>query len=111
MALIRDQVVRGIGASLQSQIYVACHQLVLPRITGKPADIGKFRTPSLRNVAVTAPYMHDGSIATLEEAVEHELYYRLQSGKQILLTSSEKVDLIEFLKSLTDDRVRRADKQ
>ncbi|MGE0066373.1 MAG: MbnH family di-heme enzyme [Solirubrobacterales bacterium] len=40
-------------------------------ITGKPQDMGRFRAPSLRNVARTAPYMHDGSIATLPEAVDH----------------------------------------
>ena len=38
-------------------------------ITANPADMGAFRVPSLRNVAVTEPYMHDGSVATLEEAV------------------------------------------
>lgn len=38
-------------------------------ITGKPTDMGRFKAPSLRNVALTAPYMHDGSIATLEEVV------------------------------------------
>ena len=40
-------------------------------ITGKARDMGAFRAPSLRNVARTAPYMHDGSIATLGEAVDH----------------------------------------
>lgn len=40
-------------------------------ITGKKKDMGRFRAPSLRNVGRTAPYMHDGSIATLEEAVDH----------------------------------------
>ena len=39
--------------------------------TGEPADMGRFRTPSLRNVAVTAPYMHDGSIVTLGEVIDH----------------------------------------
>lgn len=39
--------------------------------TGEPEDMGAFRPPSLRNVAVTAPYMHDGSVATLEEALDH----------------------------------------
>jgi len=70
-------------------------------ITMKPADIGKFRTPSLRNVALTAPYMHDGSIATLEEAVDIEIYYRgSESGNPLILTPMEKNDLVEFLKSL-----------
>jgi len=76
-------------------------------VTLKPADIGKFRTPSLRNVALTAPYMHDGSVASLEDAVEWETYYRTRSGdakkaaQPLVLTPSEKADLIEFLKSLT----------
>jgi len=40
-------------------------------VTGQDADRGKFKTPSLRNVAMTAPYMHDGSIATLADVIEH----------------------------------------
>src|SRR5690606_27123628 len=41
------------------------------RLTGKPSDRALFKNPSLRNVAVTAPYMHDGSLATLEDVDEH----------------------------------------
>jgi cytochrome c peroxidase len=71
-------------------------------VTRDPADIGKFRTPSLRNVALTAPYMHDGSVATLEEALDHELYYRGRlQGRPLVLTPAEKRDLIAFLRSLT----------
>lgn len=71
-------------------------------VTRNPADIGKFRTPTLRNVALTAPYMHDGSVATLEAALEHELYYRGQAqGRPIILTPAEKAALVAFLKSLT----------
>ena len=71
-------------------------------VTKKPADIGKFRTPSLRNVALTAPYMHDGSVATLEEAVELEMGYRgLSDGSRATLTADERNDLVEFLKALT----------
>src|SRR6185295_9920514 len=40
-------------------------------ITGNAADMGRFKAPTLRNVAVTAPYMHDGSIPTLEEVIDH----------------------------------------
>lgn len=70
-------------------------------VTKAPRDIGQFRTPSLRNVEQTAPYMHDGSLATLEEAVERELYYRaIESNSLILLTPQEKADLVSFLKSL-----------
>ncbi len=71
-------------------------------VTKKPADIGKFRTPSLRNVALTPPYMHDGSIATLEEVVDHELYYRgIAANRPLILAPQEKADLVTFLKSLT----------
>jgi cytochrome c peroxidase len=73
-------------------------------VTRNPADIGKFRTPSLRNVAQTAPYMHDGSVATLEEAVELELYYRsTQSAQALVLTAAERADLVLFLKALSSD--------
>ena len=71
-------------------------------VTQNPADIGKFKTPSLRNVGLTAPYMHDGSIATLAEAVDFEVYYRgLSQNRPLILTPQEKLDLIDFLKSLT----------
>ncbi len=77
-------------------------------VTLQPADIGKFRTPSLRNVALTAPYMHDGSIATLEEAVELEIYYRsAESGHPLILTPLEKADLLEFLRALDSPAARR----
>lgn len=78
------------------------------RVTALEEDIGKFKVPSLRNVAVTAPYMHDGSMATLEEVVDF-----FDSGGQahpnksplvqpLGLSNQEKADLIAFLKSLTD---------
>jgi cytochrome c peroxidase len=70
----------------------------------RPVDIGAFRTPSLRNVAVTAPYMHDGSIATLREAVDHEIYYRgFSSGRPINLSAPERRALVAFLEALTDE--------
>jgi len=72
-------------------------------VSHKPADLGAFRTPSLRNVAATAPYMHDGSIATLTEAVDHEIYYRrFSNGHSIDLSVPERQALVEFLKTLTD---------
>lgn len=90
-------------------------------ITGDPDDMGKFRAPSLRNIAVTGPYMHDGTVATLEEVIE--IYSRggrkieqgpdagdgarspLKSGLlvKIDLTEQEKSDLAAFLKTLTDE--------
>ncbi|MEG3791446.1 cytochrome c peroxidase [Lysobacter sp. CCNWLW3] len=72
-------------------------------VTRKPRDLAAFRTPSLRNVAVTAPYMHDGSVATLEAAVDQEIYYRsLKHGRPISLTVAERRQLLAFLSSLTD---------
>jgi cytochrome c peroxidase len=75
-------------------------------------DIGAFRTPSLRNVELTAPYFHDGSAATLADVVR---YYN-QGGnanihrdwelQAINLTEAEQKDLIEFLKCLTSDEAR-----
>lgn len=71
-------------------------------VTGNPKDIGKYRTPSLRNVALTAPYMHDGSIATLEATVDYEVNYRGQARDRPLgLTEADKADLVAFLQMLT----------
>lgn len=72
-------------------------------VTRDPHDIGKFKTPSLRNVALTAPYMHNGKVATLEEAVEREIYYRgLTTSRPLIVTPSEKEELAAFLRSLTN---------
>jgi cytochrome c peroxidase len=80
-------------------------------VTGNPADIGKFRTPGLRNVEVSAPYMHDGRFATLEEVVEHynsgirlsaTLDPKIEKPSGLFLTNQEKSDLVVFLRSLTD---------
>lgn len=74
-------------------------------VTRNPKDIAKFRTPSLRDVARTAPYMHDGSVATLEQAVEKELYYlRTQGPRPVILTYEERLSLVAFLESLSGCR-------
>jgi cytochrome c peroxidase len=71
-------------------------------VTLDPKDIGKFRTPSLRNVSRTAPYMHDGSVETLEKAVDIELYYRgLDLGYPIIVSTVEKRALLSFLGALS----------
>ncbi|MCB1276945.1 MAG: c-type cytochrome [Prosthecobacter sp.] len=83
-------------------------------VTKDEADRGKFKTPSLRNIARTAPYMHDGRFATLEEVVEHyssgvrrsptldpNLAKHPNAGIQ--LNAQEKADLVAFLKTLTDE--------
>jgi cytochrome c peroxidase len=78
--------------------------------TGNAEDMGAFRTPSLRNVGVTAPYMHDGSIATLPEVIDH--YARGGRARSPLtsvlvggfsLDDQEVTDLVAFLESLTDE--------
>ncbi|MEP7218683.1 MAG: cytochrome c peroxidase [Bacteroidota bacterium] len=79
------------------------------KVTENPADMGKFKVPTLRNIALTAPYMHDGSLATLEEVVEH--YVTLNHAHPNLdpvmhplnLTDQDRADLVAFLKALTDD--------
>ncbi|TWT36556.1 Cytochrome c551 peroxidase precursor [Posidoniimonas corsicana] len=76
-------------------------------VTKDEKDRGAFKTPTLRNIAQTAPYMHDGSLATLEEVVE---FYNKGGGdkpgksdlvKPLNLTESQKSDLVAFLKALT----------
>lgn len=70
-------------------------------VTGKVGDIETFATPSLREVRLTAPYMHDGSVATLDDAVDREVYYRgLDTGYPIGLTAQERSDLRAFLETL-----------
>jgi len=91
--------------------------------TKDPKDVGKFKAPTLRNTALTAPYMHDGSIATLGEVLDHYAAggRTLHSGPHagighdnpnkdpliggFNMSGQERNDLIEFLKSLTDEGV------
>jgi cytochrome c peroxidase len=75
-------------------------------VTGAASDRGRFKTPTLRNVTRTAPYMHDGSKATLEEIIE--FYSRVEGAnpnldpsiRRFTLTGQEKSDLLEFLGTL-----------
>lgn len=85
-------------------------------VTGDPADLGKFKTPTLRNVEFSAPYMHDGRFATLEAVVAHyargghgdgtvnpfilNLRRNFRDGRG--LTAADKADLVAFVKSLGD---------
>lgn len=81
--------------------------------TGNTLDIGAFRTPSLRNVELTAPYFHDGSAATLQEVVRfyvkggNENPNRDWQLEPVALSENEQHDLIEFLKALTSAEARR----
>ncbi len=81
-------------------------------ITGNPNDNGKFLTPTLRNIALTAPYMHDGRFQTLEQVIDHYNSGGKASptvdplmkhvGTGLNLTNQEKADLLAFLRSMTD---------
>jgi cytochrome c peroxidase len=96
--------------------------------TGRTADVGKFKAPTLRNIALTAPYMHDGSIPTLEDVVDHYAaggrtigggpfagVGRDNPAKDKLIhgffmTPRNRADLVAFLTSLTDKGVTRDEK-
>ncbi len=93
--------------------------------THKPQDKGRFRAPTLRNIALTAPYMHDGSLATLDDVLDHYARggTRTASGpnagdgkdnpnkslflRGFTLTAQERQDVLEFLRSLTDSEFIR----
>ncbi len=86
------------------------------RVSRDPKDIGAYRTPTLRNIAITAPYMHDGRFSSLEEVIDH-YRYKVQispslapvlSPKEdirpgIQITDQEKTHIIAFLHTLTDE--------
>jgi len=91
------------GSDIGSRVATHADEAQLGRfnVTLDPADIGVFRTPSLRGVALTAPYMHDGSVPTLDEAIDREVYYRsLQTGHPLNLSVMEKQELRAFLETL-----------
>jgi cytochrome c peroxidase len=75
-----------------------------------PRDIGRFKSPSLRNVERTAPYMHDGRLANLDAVIDHyskdvKPHPNLDPRVRLLnFSNSDKAALIVFLKTLTDDR-------
>ena len=83
-------------------------------VTGDPADMGKFKTPTLRNVALTAPYMHDGRFETLEQVVDHYdsrvIFSDTLDSVMVVpgnvytlgLSRNEKEALVAFLKTFTD---------
>lgn len=94
-------------------------------ITHLPEDMGRFKAPTLRNLSFTAPYMHDGSIATLEEVIEHYAAggrtihsgpyagdgsknpYKSNFVRGFSLSEQEKQDLLAFLRSLDDEEFVR----
>lgn len=84
-------------------------------ITGDSSDMGKFKTPGLRNVALTAPYMHNGMFNTLEEVIDFysnpysvvktPINIDTLMEKPLNFTKQEKEDLVNFLHSLTDKNI------
>lgn len=80
----------------------------LIEVTHRAADMGKFRVPTLRNVALTAPYMHDGSLPSLDAVLDHYVQGGHKSVRQdarirpFVLSAAERADLLAFLGSLTD---------
>ncbi len=112
----RVQLAPGIFTELQNTVIQSVsrakeNDLGLYEVTENPNDRWKFRTPSLRNVALTAPYMHNGSIYTLRDVVD--FYNRGGIPNELLnplirplhLTDSEVEDLVAFLNSLTGGNV------
>ncbi len=89
----------------------------LRNVTDREEDEGRFRTPTLRNIALTAPYMHDGSIATLADVIRAHYALKGRAGSApsgasplrdqfvvgFTLSDSEVDDVVAFLNSLTDD--------
>ena len=84
-------------------------------LTQEPADMGKFKAPTLRNIALTAPYMHDGSIATLAQVIDHyakggRAHVAGKTDSLLVpftISESEKADIIAFLEALTDEELIR----
>lgn len=90
-------------------------------LTQVPEDMGRFRAPTLRNIAVTAPYMHDGSVATLDDVLDHyaaggrtiaegdnagvgsDNPYKSEFMVGFTLTDQERADVLAFLDALTDE--------
>ncbi len=101
-----EQYIKGVDQDLYAK---ANRDHGLYYVTKNPADKGKFRTPSLRELKYTAPYMHNGVFATLDEVVA---YYNKGGGKHpgkskliqpLNLTGDEQKDIVRFLESLSMD--------
>jgi len=98
----------------------------LEKITQRRRDMGRFRAPTLRNIGVTAPYMHDGSVASLEEVIDHyaqggrtlatgphagvgsQNRHKSEFIQGFAISADETADLVAFLHSLTDRKFLRA---
>jgi cytochrome c peroxidase len=80
----------------------------LMRMTHKEVDRGRYKTPTLRNIALTAPYFHDGRAAMLSECIDIHLSQKTIDFTPTNLTNQEKNDLISFLKTLTDAKYKNS---
>ena len=85
------------GFNFAGESRYAGHSKTKPVLVRNGVTEGAFRVPTLRNVELTAPYMHDGSIATLDEVIE-----RYVVARKLSLDATDRADLAEFLRSLTD---------
>lgn len=113
---VRVQLAPGVFTEMERKVVESVGEPAEPdlgrhEVTRDPADLRRFATPSLRNVALTAPYMHDGSLSTLEEVVR---FYDRGGGddpakdpllRPLGLSEREIADLVAFLRSLTGDDV------
>jgi len=105
---IRIEVDRAALAGTEERAY---NDLGLYEATQDPADRWRFRTPGLRNASVTAPYMHDGSLPTLEAVVEFYDQGGFEHPRQderirpLGLSDADKADLVAFLEALTGDNL------
>jgi cytochrome c peroxidase len=85
------------GFNFSGESRYAGHSKPTPVLVRNGVTEGAFRVPTLRNIELTAPYMHDGSIATLDEVIE-----RYVAARKLTLSANDRADLAEFLRSLTD---------
>ncbi len=85
------------GFNFSGESRYAGHSKTTPVLVRNGITGGAFRVPTLRNIELTAPYMHDGSIATLDDVIE-----RYVVARKLTLDASERADLVAFLRSLTD---------
>ena len=102
-ANLADEKYHNIGVGMDKE----GHDIGRHAISKNDIDTGAFKTPTIRNVSLTAPYMHDGSVATLEEVVEwydkggHPHKHLSTKIKPLNLNDQEETDLVEFMKACT----------
>ncbi len=104
----------GIGGEEKKTAYADKGRWKIDPIGAKHnANIGAFKTPTVRDVARTAPYMHDGSLRTLEDVVEHydkggnpNPFLDKELKKKLNLTAQEQADVVAFMKALTGEEIK-----